>query len=192
MSGADLQQRIDELTAEVGKKNEELHELIGQLPDEPVDDFVLQNLAGPVRLSELFGRHEDLIVIHNMGKGCPYCTLWADGLSGMVPYFESRAGLALCSPDAPEVQQSFAEERGWRFQLVSNDSGFSEAMGYTKEEGGRTVQWPGYSTFHRDGNGSIRRVAHSYFGPGDTYCGIWHMFGLLEGGVGDWQPAFHK
>src|SRR5213595_1729644 len=37
------------------------------------------------RLSELFGKHEDLILIHNMGAGCMYCTMWADGLNGLFP-----------------------------------------------------------------------------------------------------------
>ncbi len=192
MSQIEIQTQIDKLTGELETRNQQLQDLIAQLPNEPVEDFILQDLDGPVRLSELFGDHDDLIVIHNMGKSCPYCTLWADGLNGMVPYFESRTGIALVSPDAPKTQQSFAEERGWRFRMISNDSGFTEAMGYVKEEAGRAVQRPGYSAFRRDEDGSIRRVAHAYFGPGDSYCAIWPMLGLLEGGSGDWQPAFEK
>jgi predicted dithiol-disulfide oxidoreductase (DUF899 family) len=28
-----------------------------------------------VNISELFGKKNDLIIIHNMGKTCPYCTM---------------------------------------------------------------------------------------------------------------------
>jgi predicted dithiol-disulfide oxidoreductase (DUF899 family) len=35
-----------------------------------------------VRLSSLFGKKDELILIDNMGQGCPYCTMWADGFNG--------------------------------------------------------------------------------------------------------------
>ena len=38
--------------------------------------------------------------------------------------------------------------------------------------------------------GAIHRIAHASFGPGDPYCGLWHLMGLLKDGVGDWQPKF--
>ena len=53
-------------------------------PLEPVLDHVLFGLDGEKRLSDLFGDADDLILIHNMGKGCPYCTLWADGFNGVL------------------------------------------------------------------------------------------------------------
>ena len=29
------------------------------------------------------------------------------------------------------------------------------------------------------------------FGPGDPYCGVWHLFALLGDSMGpDWQPKF--
>ena len=50
----------------------------------PVEDVVFESEVGPVRLSELFGEHDDLVIIHNMGASCRYCTLWADGFSGYL------------------------------------------------------------------------------------------------------------
>ena len=63
-------------------------------------------------------------------------------------------------------------------------------MGFIREYQGKTMHWPGFSTFRRREDGSIVRVAHASFGPGDPYCGIWHMFGILENGVDGWQPKF--
>ncbi len=31
-------------------------------------------------------------------------------------------------------------------------------------------------------------IARDNFGPGDHYCGVWHMLPLLEGGDDGWQP----
>src|SRR5215204_1578561 len=52
---------------------------------EAVADYALLDPDGsPTTLSALFGDGDDLIVIHNMGRGCVYCTLWADGFSSLV------------------------------------------------------------------------------------------------------------
>ena len=39
-----------------------------------------------VTLLDLFGDKETLLVIHNMGSSCSYCTLWANGL---VPFYNN-------------------------------------------------------------------------------------------------------
>ena len=57
---------------------------------ESVSDYTFQSLAGDIQLSELFGRKEDLIVVHNMGKSCVYCTMWADGLNGLLPHLQDQ------------------------------------------------------------------------------------------------------
>jgi predicted dithiol-disulfide oxidoreductase (DUF899 family) len=131
------------------------------------------------------------VLIHNMGARCPYCTLWADGFDGVVGHLEDRAAFVVCSPDAPAAQQAFASGRGWRFRMVSDTGGdFTRAMGYREERDGRTFHLPGVSAFHRDADGTIRRTGHAPFGPGDPFCGTWHLFALLEGGAGEWQPKF--
>src|SRR5438045_1646563 len=45
---------------------------------EVVKDYTFATPAGEVSLSQLFGSRRDLLVVHNMGRHCPYCTLWAD------------------------------------------------------------------------------------------------------------------
>ncbi|MBI3512896.1 MAG: DUF899 family protein [Proteobacteria bacterium] len=155
---------------------------------EPVEDYEFATPTGTVRLSALFAGKPDLIVIHNMGRSCPHCTLWADGYNGLYPHLADRAGFVVTSPDAPAVQRAFAQARGWRFAMASHaGTRFATDMGYGSESGG----WlPGLSVFRRDG-GRLLRVADAGEAPGDDFCALWHLFDLLPGGVGDWQAKFH-
>jgi len=189
---AELQGEIAALEKALREKEQELARLRRRGPHEPVEDFSLVGSDGvPVPLSSLFGTKRDLILIHNMGSGCPYCTLWADGFNGVIKHLEDRAAFVVVSPDPPELQQAFAARRGWRFTMVCNGtSGFTEAMGYSMEYQGRTYYKPGCSTFRLEDDGSIVRVAHAQFGPGDPYCAPWHLFALLAEGSGQWEPKF--
>jgi predicted dithiol-disulfide oxidoreductase (DUF899 family) len=159
------------------------------LPPEPVADYALRRADGsPVTLHQLFGDRDDLIVVHNMGRGCAYCTLWADGFNGVAPHLADRAAFVVSSPDSPEVQRAFAESRGWRFPMVSTaGTTFTKDMGFIEGEGD---YWPGVSTFHREADGTVVRIAKDFFGPGDVYCGVWHLFDLLADGANDWEPQF--
>lgn len=154
---------------------------------EPVEDHTLRNPDGTeVRLSDLFGAHDDLLVVHNMGKGCSYCTLWADGLTGFVPHFARRCAFVLCSDDEPAAISAFAKERGWSFRCVSGrGAGFTGAMGYRNDKGGPV---PGVSAFHRSGDGTITRTGHTPFGPGDDFCALWPLFDLLQEGADGFVP----
>jgi len=156
------------------------------LPPEPVADHALVGADGaPTRLGALFGDRPDLLIIHNMGRGCAYCTLWADGLNGVLPHLESRAGVVLVSPDDPAAQAAFAAERGWRFRMVSDaDGGFTRALGLLTDDG----HMPGVSALHRGPDGAIVRTAYDWFGPGDVYCAVPHLLDLLQGGAGGWEP----
>lgn len=158
-------------------------------PPEPFEDHVLVGPEGrPLRLSEMFDGKDDLLVVHNMGSGCPYCTLWADGFNGLLPHLEDRAAFVVVTPDAPERQRMFAGARAWRFRMASDaDRAFSRAAGFAEADGSAL---PGVSAFHRRADGRVFRVGRSAFGPGDPYCGLWHLFDLLQGGPGDWEPKF--
>ncbi len=187
-----LPERIAALESGVMEKQRELSALRKQVPRDAARDHILKGPGGAdVRLSDLFGDRRDLIVVHNMGSGCPYCTLWADGFNGMLPHLEDRAAFVVVSPDSPETQRSFAGKRGWRFRMVSSgDSPFTEEMGFVHHQGGKRSYQPGFSTFHKGDDGAIIRVASASFGPGDPYCGIWHMFDLLKDVAGGWEPKF--
>ena len=71
-----------------------------------VEDYALAGADGEVSLSQLFGGKDELVLVHNMGASCPYCTMWANGINGSVPDIEARAAFALASPDAPDVQKA--------------------------------------------------------------------------------------
>lgn len=186
-SSIDIVSEVEKLEEHLVAQHEKLAELKRQLPRKEVQDYTLAGPQGPVRLTQLFGDKNDLIVIHNMGKGCRYCTLWADGFNGVFPHLQDRAGFAVCSPDSHETQQQFAQSRGWRFPMVSgHGSTFIEDMGFRGEK-----SWmPGVSTFSRSADGKIYRVAKAPFGPFDPFSGIWHLFALLGDGVKDWEPKY--
>src|SRR5882724_10529079 len=75
-------------------------------PQELVQDYVFKDQAGkPVRLAQLFGAKKELILVHNMGTHCRYCTLWADGFTGLVKHLENRAAFAVESADTPARQK---------------------------------------------------------------------------------------
>lgn len=179
---------IEQATGEVLEACKRLAALRREQPPEPFSDHELKNReGGTVRISELFGEKEDLIVVHNMGKECPYCTMWADGFNGMLPHLEDRAAFVVVSPDAPETQREFAKRRGWRFRMFSSEgSGFTGDAGYERDG----KPWPGVSTFRKNEAGEVERVAHTPFGPGDLYNPGWHLFDLLAGGPKGWQPEF--
>lgn len=177
-----LQQQIEEI-------RKRMTGLRQQLPREEIKDYAFTDGAGKTfHLADLFNGHDELILIHNMGKGCPYCTLWADGFNGMLHHFENRAGFVVVSPDAPAVQAEFAEGRGWKFRMVSaKGTTFIDDMGFRNEKGG---YMPGVSTFRKDENGNIFRHTKDWFGPGDDYCSLWHLLELLPNGANEWAPKF--
>ncbi|MEZ0262829.1 MAG: DUF899 family protein [Alphaproteobacteria bacterium] len=152
-----------------------------------VKDFTLTTPKGKkVKLSDLFGDSDELIVIQNMGEKCPYCTLWADGFSGVAQHLANRAGFAFVSPDKPKDLKKFAKSRKWKFDSYSSyGSDFKKALGFETEKG----PIPGVSTFYRE-KGKIYNIANDAFGPGDLYCSVWPLLDLLKKGANGWSPKY--
>ncbi len=170
---------------EIAAVRAKMRALQATIEPEEVRDYEFATLGAAVRLSALFGAQRDLFLIHNMGKACPACTMWADGFNGVYHHLLQRGAFVVSSPDPPEVQKAFAESRGWRFPMVSHrGSSFAADMGYTSASGG----WmPGISVFRRDG-GRIWRVADTRFDQGDDFCSVWHILDLLPEGPAGWRP----
>ncbi|MHC4409091.1 MAG: DUF899 family protein [Planctomycetota bacterium] len=182
---------IDDQLGESYEKIKELRERIVELreqrPAEVVDDAEFATLDGPVRLSELFGGKKDLMVVHNMGKSCPMCTLWADGFNGILAHLEDRAAFVVSSPNSPSEQREFAESRGWKFKMVSvAENDFAEQMGYRDEQGNF---WPGVSVFQMK-DGKPNRVGTAGFGPLDEFSPMFNLMTLFPEGQNDWWPKF--
>jgi predicted dithiol-disulfide oxidoreductase (DUF899 family) len=179
--------KLDAYRRQIADLRAKMREVQASVEPEEVPDYAFATPQGTVRLSELFGAKRDLIVIHNMGRSCAYCTLWADGFNGVYDHLVNRAAFVVSSPDPPDVQQSFAASRGWRFPMVSHaDTTFAADMGYRAADGG----WrPGLTTFRKDGD-RVLRMSDASLSPGDDFCAVWHIFDLLADGRADWRPKF--
>ena len=171
-------QEIEKKIEEMRKKRIELNSILASMD---VKEYTLKDRDGKdAKLSEMFGDKNHLILIHNMGKGCSYCTMWADGFKDTYKEIEKKASFVLVSPDKPEVHKEFAEANGWGYKTLSaSGKDFIFDMGYDFIKEGKHNYWPGVSVFEKKEDGSIIRVAKDYFGPGDFYCNIWHFLDLL-------------
>jgi predicted dithiol-disulfide oxidoreductase (DUF899 family) len=188
-SETNLQKQLEKASRELRKTRQKINSLRRKLPPMEVEDYTLKKPDGkPVTLSALFGKKDELLLIHNMGKECPYCTLWSDGFNGVYKHFENRAAFVVASPNTPAAVKKSAASRGWKFKMVSHrGTTFGRDMGFESDKGS---PWPGVSTFRKDKDGRIFRVASDFFGPGDDYCALWHLFELLPNGINDWQPKY--
>ncbi|MBP1081918.1 MULTISPECIES: DUF899 family protein [Bacillus] len=186
-SAASLEKEIDSLEQELMKKKKDLANLRTSLPNLEVENYIFKDENGKdVSLLSLFQEKDELILIHNMGKSCSYCTMWADGFNGVLPHLNNKASFVVASPNDYETQSQFAKERGWTFKMVSTkDSTFTKDMGFQSEDGSF---YPGVSVFVKNHNGQISRHAKAPFGPGDDYCIVWPLFDLLPSGSEDWHP----
>jgi predicted dithiol-disulfide oxidoreductase (DUF899 family) len=179
--------KLDDYRRQIADLRQKMREVQAAAESEEVRDYAFATPQGNVKLSALFGDKADLIVIHNMGSSCAYCTLWADGFNGIYDHLASRAAFVVSSPDRPDVQQKFAASRGWRFPMVSHaDATFAADMGYRSEDGG----WlPGITTFRKEGS-RILRIADATCRPHDDFCTLWHLFDLLPDGSAGWKPKY--
>jgi predicted dithiol-disulfide oxidoreductase (DUF899 family) len=186
MPDPEVSEKLAAYRREIAVLRDKMRVLQKKAEPEDVEDYRFATTDGPVRLSQLFGDKKYLFVIHNMGKGCPNCTMWADGFNGVRPHLENRAAFVLSSPDNPETQRAFSASRGWHFRMVSHQgTSFAADMGYRGEQG-----WlPGVSVFRRDG-ARIYRISDTSFSPGDDFCTVYHLFDLLPEGAAGWRPNF--
>ena len=151
-----------------------------------VSNYTFKTQNGDTTLLDLFGDKDTLFLIHNMGQGCRYCTLWGDGLNGFIPHLESRFAVAMASKDSPETQRLFANSRGWRFKMVSHGGG-----NYIKEQTVMTGEnnMPGMVCYTRKGSEIFRKNA-AIFGPGDEFCPQWNVLSLAGISEEEWTPQF--
>ena len=185
----ELLQKILALETEIREKDENLTILKKELAYQDVQDYEFDIIDGTISLSELFQDKEDLIVIHNMGTHCAYCTMWADGFNGVLQHIQDRTSFVVISPNSPEIQKEFSEKRGWEFLMASaQNNTFIKDMGFELEDG---KYMPGVSFLHKEGRNKIIRTGKDFFGPGDVYSSPWQLFKFLKGGTNNWSPKFN-
>ncbi len=175
----ELEHKIFELTAK-------LNELRKSNVGDEVRNYAFTTIDGEVSLLSMFGDKATLLLIHNMGQGCRYCTLWADGFNGFLKHLESVMSVVLVSKDPPELQRQFANSRDWRFRLASHGGGEYLREQSVKDGAGNV---PGAVVYERDGDKITRKNACE-FGPGDLYCSMWGLLGLAGQGDEDWTPQY--
>jgi predicted dithiol-disulfide oxidoreductase (DUF899 family) len=180
------------MTRTVEDLEKQIFELMGELAQarataqpEEVPDYSFETTDGTVTLSQLFGDRDKLIAVHNMGQGCRYCTLWADGFNGFVPHLEDAASFVVLSKDAPAVQRRFANERGWRFRMASHGGGKYLTEQGVQGEGNH----PGVVCYEKR-DGKIFKLNKSNFGPGDTFCSMWSLLSLIGLDATSWTPQY--
>lgn len=174
-----LQDEIQALEKEMSEKRKRVISLNSQLAEMDItEDYEFTRSDGSkAKLSELFGDQKYLFAIHNMGRGCSYCSMWADGFSSIFHHLDKKGAFVLVSPDSPEIQTEHAKKRDWKFPMVSSQGNtFTQDMGYFNDKDG---YWPGVSVFEKSDDGKIKRVNKDFFGPGDAFCSVWSFVDLL-------------
>lgn len=172
-----IDDEIRELSLELYQTYTKLQELKKQKEPQPVKnyEFLTENHK-PIHLLDMFKDQDYMIVIHNMGGKCSWCTAWADGFSGIYPLISKEAAFYVSSPDSPEQQAVIKSERGWQFPMVSiTESRFAKDMGF--QEG--TSYFPGLSVFVKNADETISRINSAPIGPSDQFGVLWHLYDLL-------------
>ena len=185
-----VEQEILHLEEELRRGKERLSELRRKVPHHEIEDHLVKSSIGvDVKLSQLFGSKSEMIVIHNMGRSCSYCTMWADGFNGILKHLENRVACVLESPEDPERMREFAVDRGWTFTIVSSKgTRMRRELGFVGEDG---ADWPGISALFKSSDGKIHQVANASFGPGDNYCVVWDIFDLLPKAMATWDAKHY-
>ena len=167
-------------------------------------DYQFEGDSGPVRLSELFGGHSQLIIYHFMydedwEAGCPSCSFWADNFNTIGAHLGARdAGFAAISIAPIEQLAKYKRRMSWEFTWVSS-SGNSfnrdfDVSSTQEERSNGSAQYnyknstfpvdeaPGISVFARGENDEIYHTYSTYSRGIDMLNGAYHYMDLLPNG----------
>lgn len=173
----------------------------GEVPE----DYVFEGLDGPVRLSQLFGRHDTLITYNWMfgpqrKQPCPMCTSLLGAFEGEMADLLQRVGFAAIARSPVARMAAFARERGWRHMPLVSSAGNDFNRLYAGDPPGSDSENPALNVFHRGADGNIRHFWGGEMGfetadPGQDPRGapdpmpLWNLLDLTPGGRGkDWYP----
>ena len=170
--------KIQSVSKQIAEGKKELTELKTALEPKKIDDYKFINQENnTTNLSEMFGKHKYLVVIHNMGEACSFCTMWANGFEGIYKHFDDKAGFVMVNHDSIEKQNKFAKKQGWTYPIYNaSENSFNKDLGFIANNCGL---WPGVSTFRKNSDNSIDLLAQEEFGPGDEFCSVWHIYDLF-------------
>ena len=144
-------------------------------------EYRFQTAQGEMPLAGLFGPHSQLIVSHFMfgpdwDQGCPSCSFWADGYSGLEVHLAHRdtAFVAVSNTSLDKID-AYKARMGWSFDWVSSEgSDFNRDFNVTfdpeemaagthvynyAQNGFPASEAPGLSVFAKADDGA---VVHTY------------------------------
>jgi predicted dithiol-disulfide oxidoreductase (DUF899 family) len=169
----------------------------GEIPE----DYTFEGHKGTVRLSQLFG-DKDTLVIYSMMFGpqreraCPMCTAMLTSWEGTAKNLRERVALAVTARSPIERLLDFKDERGWKnLQLYSDGQG-DYTRAYVSADNGDV---PGLTIFTRS-NGTVRHfwsgeMVGDMADPGQDPRGapdldpLWTILDLTPAGRGTtWYP----
>jgi predicted dithiol-disulfide oxidoreductase (DUF899 family) len=188
------------------KQVEQVAALRRKLPlgGEAPEDYEFEEDANKVRLSQLFARGKDSLILYSfmygpkMEKPCPMCTAFLDSLDGAAPHVMQRANLAVIAKSPIARIREFARSRGWRNLRLLSSAGNT----YNREYHGESPdgsQMPSLNVFVRRGD-ALRHFFHTELlfakaqkGQDSRHIDMaWPLWNLLdftpEGRGSDWYP----
>jgi predicted dithiol-disulfide oxidoreductase (DUF899 family) len=188
---------------ELRRKIEQVAALRRSLPagGEIPEDYAFESPNGVVRISQLFG-DKDTLVIYSMMFGpqreraCPMCTAMLTSWDGTARNLRERVALAVTARSPIERLLDFKRERGWLNLQIYSDAKGDYTRSYVDAEDGDV---PGLSVFTRR-DGAIRHfwsgeMSGEMADPGQDPRGapdldpLWTILDLTPGGRGaTWYP----
>jgi len=195
----------DELLAaeiELREKVEEVAALRRALPlGRQVENYSFDSSRGSVRMSELFGQNDTLVLYSFMygqdaERPCPMCSAFVDSLSGQMRHLQARVSLYLVSRSSQERLETYKQSRGWQdiewLSAAAND--YPVEFRSETPEGN---QLPMLNVFVRRPEGIFHSwMSELFFAPSDYHprhvdmvWPLWHFLDLTPEGRGDFLPS---
>lgn len=168
---------------------------------ETAKDYVFEGTSGAVRISQLFG-DKDTLVIYSMMFGpereraCPMCTAMLSSWEGTARNLRERVALAVTARSPIGRLLDFKKERGWKNLPMYSDTEGDYTRAYVSADDGDV---PGLSIFTR-GNATVRHfwsgeMSGEMADPGQDPRGapdldpLWTILDLTPAGRGaSWYP----
>jgi predicted dithiol-disulfide oxidoreductase (DUF899 family) len=166
-------------------------------------DYRFQGEHGPATLSDMFGKHDTLVIYNWMfgprrERPCPMCTSFLGALDGEARDIEQRVALAVVARSPIDRLVAFKNERGWRHLRLFSSGENTFNLDYA-HEAPETGDNPAINVFVRR-NGAVHHFYAAEMGPETADPGqdprgapdlmpLWTILDLTPGGRGtDWYP----
>ncbi len=179
MAQKEFENELKDVSAQLETLRKKRIELLAKIGEKEMpEDYTFQNFDGTtVKFSELFGDQKYLFIVHNMGKSCSYCTMWADAFNGTFENIQKKGAFVFITADPVDSFKELKESKGWKFRAVScHGTTFAKDTDFYFDGKGN---YPGISVFEKLEDGKIKRLSKDYFGPTDYYNNAWHVIDLL-------------